>query len=222
MRALLAAAALLALALAGCSGGGGDPSPSGPSGGTTTSSTATATAAPVPTSDTLHFLAAPMMAPLLPPGSPEAATPVTVSDFGRGGNGPEGAEWRYTVTAPTNVTAGEVRVWVQVKETLYENPGTPLQPQCTWRLTAEVGADVEPVRSCINEPLGPIGPGTKELTYTLLFESPIGLEAGETITVRLERSAFSLSTNNAVDALSGSAEHDSRIVLRGLREPAVA
>lgn len=220
MRAFLAAAALLALALAGCSGGSPD-DPAPPGGGPTSSSTMTTTAAPVPTSDTLHFLAAPQMAPRLPAGSSESATPVTVGNFGQQGpNEPQGAEWSYTVRAATNVTAAEVHVWVSIKEQMFENPGTPAQPQCTWRLTAAIGADVQPIQSCVNEPLGPINPGTKELVYSLVFESPIELEANETVSVRLERSAFSLSPNNAVDALSGSADHDSRIVLRGLREPA--
>jgi hypothetical protein len=220
MRALLAAAALLALALAGCSGG--SPDPAAPSGATgSSSSTMTSTAPPVPTSDTLHFLGAPQMAPRLPSGSSETATPVTVGNFGQnGGPQPVGAEWTYAVKAATNVTAAEVHVWITIKETLFDNPGTPTQPQCTWRLTAAIGADIPPIVSCINEPAGPINAGTKELTYPLVLGSPVELEGNETIRVRLDRSAFSLSPNNSVDALSGSADHDSRILLKGLKEPA--
>lgn len=219
MRALLAATALLCLALAGCSGGSPAAAPTataGPSG----SMTLTTSAAPVPTSDTLHFLAAPQMAPRLPSGSAESATPVTVGNFGQNGGQQQGAQWAYAVKARTNVTAGEAHVWIDIKETLFDNPGTPAQPQCTWRLTAAIGADIQPIQACINEPVGPIQAGTKELVYTIVLGSPVELEANETVLVRLDRSAFSLSPNNAVDALSGSADHDSRIVLKGLREPA--
>lgn len=215
----LLAAALLALALAGCSGGSPDTGPSG--GPTSSSSTMASTAPPVPTSDTLHFLAAPQMVPRLPSGSPETATPVTVGNFGQnGGPQPTGAEWTYAVKAATNVTAGEVHLWINVKETLFDSPGTPQQPQCTWRLTTSIGADVPPIVSCVNEPAGPINPGTKELTYPLVLDASVELEGNETIRVRLDRSAFSLSPNNSVDALSGSADHDSRILLKGLKEPA--
>lgn len=216
---LLAVVALLTLALAGCSGGSPD-DPSPPA-GSSSSSSATAAPAPVPTSDTLHFLAAPAMAPALPPGSSESATPVTVGNFGQA-QPRAGADWAYSVTAPTNVTAGEAHLWIDVKETMYESPSPPGQTQCTWRLTAEVGADIQPIQACVNEPIGPINPGTKELVFTIVLGSPVDLEANETIQVRLERAAFSLSANNAVDALSGSAEHDSRITLRGLKEPAPA
>jgi hypothetical protein len=221
---LLAAVALLALFLAGCSGGDGGGGGNGgesPAASASSSST-TPPPPPLPTSDTLHFLAAPEMAPALPPGSTETATPVTVGDFGNpGGQGPEnqGAEWRRQVERATNVTAGEVHVWVNVKETLLHMPDSPARPSCTWSLTVEIGADNPAIEGCIQEPAGPINPGIKELVFTVVLGSPIELETGETVLVRLERSGFSLSPNNAVDALSGSAEHDSRITLRGLAEP---
>jgi hypothetical protein len=218
MRSFLAAAALLSLALAGCSGG--SPDSAAPSASASSSATMTSTAPPVPTSDTLHFLAAPQMAPRLPSGSPEAATPVTVGNFGQSGGPQAGAQWTYLVKQHTNVTAGEVHVWINIKDTLFDNPGTPAQPQCTWRLTTAIGADIQPIRSCVNEPPGPIAAGTKELLYTLVLDSPVELEANETVSVRLDRSAFSPSPNNSVDALSGSADHDSRITLKGLQEPA--
>ncbi|MEA3166878.1 MAG: hypothetical protein QOJ26_1752, partial [Thermoplasmata archaeon] len=211
---------VLAASLAGCSGGGdsgGDAQP-------TLSSTMTSTAPPpppLPTSDTMHFLDAPHMAPALPDGSTEVATPVTVGNFGQGGQGPngQGAEWRHSVERPTNVTGGEVNVWIEVKETLFEQPDNPVRPNCSWSLTVEIGSDIDPIEACVQEPAGPINPGTKELVFQLPVSSPIELEANETITVRLERSGFSLSANNAVDALSGSAEHDSGIRLAGLKEP---
>lgn len=216
----LALLVLLASALAGCSGGdeGGDAPP--------TASRSTTSAVPppppLPTSDTLHFLAAPDMAPALPDGSAEVSTPVTVGGFDNGGGqGPEGqgAEWRHQVERASNVTGGEVHVWIEVKETLLHTPDNQVNPSCTWSLTVEIGADNNAILGCIQEPAGPINPGTKELTFNLAFASPIELEANETVTVRLERSGFSLSPNNAVDAKSGSAERDSRIVLKGLKEP---
>ena len=219
---LLAILAFLALALAGCSGGGSD---DGVISSSSTTSTSTAPPPPpLPTSDTLHFLTAPDMAPALPSGSSESVTPVTTGNFGNNGGGgqdPEdvGAEWRYQVERPTNVTAGEVRLWITIKETLLESPGTPLQQQCTWFLTVAIGSDNEEIEICQNEPLGPIQPITKELVFSLVLPSAINLEANETITVTLQRSAFSLSANNAVDALSGSADHDSSIRLAGLKEP---
>jgi hypothetical protein len=214
---------LLAATLAGCSGGGSD---DGGDATPTTSATMTSTAPPpppLPTSDTLHFLEAPTMAPAIPDASAETATPVTVGNFGGGGGGQgpnqEGAEWRHVVERPTNVTTGEVRIWIEVKEMLLQNPDTPARPSCSWSLTVEIGSDVDPIDACIQEPPGPVNPVTKELVFPLTLSSAIELEANETITVRLERAGFSLSANNAVDALSGSAEHDSLIRLTGLKEP---
>lgn len=210
--------ALLCLVLAGCSGGsedgGGQP---------TLSATTTTTEAPppLPTSDTLHFLAAPEMSTILV-GS-ESVTPVGTGRFGGGGGGggqeQQGAEWRHVVETPTMVSAGEVRIWVDIKETLHDSPGTPLREQCTWSLTVALGADVPEIQLCKNEPAGPINAGIKELVFTLVVGSPVEMEANETIVVTLERSAFSLSANNAVDARSGTEQYDSRIKLAGLKEP---
>ncbi|MFA5944252.1 MAG: hypothetical protein WC876_07295 [Candidatus Thermoplasmatota archaeon] len=219
---LFAALALLALALAGCSGGEPDAGTPAP---TSTSSTSTAPPPPpLPTSDTMHFLAAPDMAAALPAGSSEVATPVSPDRFGGGDGGGQGqedlgAEWRHVVEHPTNVTAGEIRIWINIKETLYESPGTPLDAQCTWALTVAIGADNDEIDLCLNDPAGPIAAGVRELVFSLVLPSAINLEANETITVTLERSAFSLSANNAVDALSGSADHDSILRLAGLKEP---
>lgn len=211
---------LLTAALAGCSGGG-DEGGSPPTAPTASMSSTAPAPPPLPTSDALHFLTAPDMAPALPEGSVESATPVTVGNFGQNGQGPDdtGAEWRHVVERPTNVTSGEVHVWIQVKETLLQQPDSQAFPQCSWSLTVSIGADTEPVEACINEPVGPVNPVTKELVFQLTIGEPIELEANETITVRLERAGFSLSANNAVDALSGSPEHDSRIQLAGLKEP---
>lgn len=213
--------ALLAvcLVLSGCSGGGS----SAPTATSSSSSMTSAAPPPVPTSDTLHFLAAPDAAPVLPSGSAEATTPVTVANFGGpggGGTAPQGARWTYVVRSHTNVTGGEVHLWINIKETMFDNPGTPAQPQCTWHLVVALGSDNDPVSSCINEPAGPISAATKELVYPLVLDAPREMEANETITVHLTRTAFSLSAQNAVDALSGSTDHDSRIVLKGLHEPA--
>ena len=216
----LALLVLLASGLAGCSGGD-DPAPAARP--TTSMGLSTAPPPPpLPTSDTLHFLAAPDMAPALPDGSSEASTPVTVGGFDNGGGqGPanQGAEWRYKVERATNVSTGEVHIWVEVKETMLHFPDNQVRPTCTWSLTVAIGADNAAIEGCIQEPAGPINPGIKELTFTVAPASPIELEANETITVRLERSGFSLSANNAVDAKSGSADHDSRIMLKGLKEP---
>ena len=211
---------LLASALAGCSGGG-DEEPAAEAPLSLSSTSTGPPPKPLPTSDTLHFLAAPEMAPALPDGSAEVATPVTVSGFDNGGQGPDnlGAEWRHQVERATNVSAGEVHIWIEVKETLLHTPDNQVRPTCTWTITVALGADTNEIVGCIQEPPGPINPGTKELSLTLALTSPIELEANETITVRLERNGFSLSANNAVDAKSGSEAHDSRIRLQGLKEP---
>jgi hypothetical protein len=216
---VLAMLTLLAALVAGCSGG--DPDDGSPAPVVSQSSSTAPPPPPLPTSDTLHFLAAPDMAPALPAGSSATATPVSVGNFGQGGQGPDaqGAEWRHVVEGTTNVSAGEVRIWIVIKETLFVAPDNEARPTCAWSLTVELGADVSAIEVCLQEPPGPINPGTKELVFPLPIASPILLESNETITVRLERDGFSLSPNNAVDALSGSAEHDSRIRLTGLREP---
>jgi hypothetical protein len=211
---------LLALSLAGCSGNDDDGAPAVAAPSATSTSTAPPPP-PLPTSDTMHFLAAPSMAAALPSDSSESTTPVTVGNFGQGGQGPDmqGAEWSHKVERGANVTAGEVHVWIVIKETLFEQPDNQVRPSCSWLLTVNLGEDIDPIQSCLHEPPGPVNPATKELTFPLGITSAIELEANETITVRLERSGFSLSANNAVDALSGSADHDSRVKLAGLREP---
>lgn len=218
--ATLALLALLASSLAGCSGGGDEEPADRPSSSASSTSTALPPP-PLPTSDTLHFLAAPDMAPALPDGSSEVSTPVTVAGFDNGGQGQGGlgAEWRHKVERATNVTAGEVHIWVEIKETMLHTPDNQVRPTCTWSVTVAIGADNPAIVGCIQEPPGPINPGTKELSFSLALSSPIELEANETVTVRLERSGFSLSAENAVDAKSGSADRDSRIRLQGLKEP---
>ena len=214
-------AALLALAflLAGCSGGGSDDG-GAPTASSTPSTSAAPPPPPVPTTDTLHFLAAPTMTPLVPTGSDER-TPVTTANFGGGPGGQQqpGAVWRHVVTQPTNITGAEVHTWVDIKEQMFDTRTDPVQPRCTWSIRLEVGLDTEPAVACVNEQVGPINPGVKELVFTLVLDGKIELEANETIQVTLSRTAFSLSANNAVDALSGSAEHDSRVILKGLKEP---
>lgn len=216
----LAVLACLTVLLAGCSGGDGGDSPSGPSGSMTSTSTGPAPP-PVPTTDTLHFLEGPMMTALPPTGS-DVRTPVGFSDGGPDGNQRPGATWSHVVTVATNVTGAEVHVWVEVLEQMLEAPTLPPATQCTWQLTTAIGGDTVPITSCINEPPGPISPGVKELVFSLVLQGNVEFEVGETITVGLARNAFSASANNAVDALSGSIEHDSRITLRGLKEPLVA
>lgn len=214
---------VLALALAGCSGGGDDGG--SPPASSLASSTSTAPPPPpVPRTDTLHFLEAPKMTAIAPTGG-DVRSPVATANFGGGPGGPEqelGATWMHQVTTPTNITNAEIHVWVDIKEQMFDTRTEPLQPRCTWALQLSLGSDTETIVSCINEPPGPINPGVKELVFTAVLDGAIELEANETVTVLLSRTAFSLSPNNAVDALSGSAEHDSRIVLKGLKEPLVA
>jgi hypothetical protein len=213
-----AALILLSLALAGCSGGGDDGGspPSAALSGTTTSTGPPLP--PVPTTDTIHLLQGPD-ATTLPSTGGDLRTPVGFGDGGPDGQQASAAQWRYQVQSATNVTGGEVRIWIEVLETLVHFPSTPLQPQCTWTILTQVGADMTPLVSCLSEAPGPINPGVRELSVTLVFDGDVELEANETVSVTLQRSGFSASANNAVDALSGSMEHDSRIVLKGLREP---
>jgi hypothetical protein len=209
--------AVLAFLLAGCSGGGGGDDP--PAAVSSTSTSTGPAPPPVPTTDTLHLMEAPAMSTVVPTGS-DVRTPVGFANGGGFGqqDGPV-ARWAYQVSVPTNVTGGEVHVWVEIKEQMLDSPSSPLNQQCTWRLTTGIGGDTQALTNCVNEPVGAISPGVKELVFTLVLQGPIELEANETITVTLSRSSFSPSPNNAVDALSGSAEHDSRVTLRGLKEP---
>lgn len=208
--------ASLALLLAGCSDGG-DPPVAAPPTASASSSTGPAPP-PVPVTDTLHLLAGPRMTTVPPTGSDER-TPVGFGDGGPDGNQAGAALWAHQVTRPANVTAAEVHVWVDVKEQLVDVPGTPLREACTWRLETRIGQDQEPIVSCVNEPAGVVPVGVKELVFNLVLQGPIELEANETVSITLSRSAFSPSPNNSVDALAGSPDHDSRVVLKGLREP---
>ena len=210
---------LVALSLAGCSDGGGSDDPAdAPSVSATTTGPPPK---PVVTSDTLHLLALPDMAPVLPEGSNEYSTPTMSGNFGGGGGGqgddePEG--WSYEVQQATNVTGGEIRIWVEIVETMYQVPDPRPDSTCTWILQLELGADNDADVPCLTEPAGPINPGTKELVFSFLATDAFELEQNETVFVRLDRRAFSLSTNNAVNILSGSEAHDSRVQLDGLKE----
>lgn len=213
---LLAVLAVSSLLLAGCSGSPADEPPAP----TASSSTSTGPAPkPIPTTDTLHMLAAPEMTPDVTRLGSEERSPVTAGGGGFGGGQQDGATWNYVVQTPTNVSGGEIHIWVDIKETMVESPVPPQQPPCTWRLELEVGAD-SPFTLCLAEPPGPIQVQVKELVFRLDVVDTIDLEVGETITASLHRNAFSPSLNNAVDALSGSTEHDSFVQLRGLIEPA--
>ena len=219
---LAAALLVLAFALAGCSDGGGDDAPT-PAGTQSASGSSTGPPPkPVPTSDTLHFLEAPTMAPAIPAGYGEVSTPASTGGFGGGGGGGQeapAAEWTYKVQAPTNLTGGEVHVWIQITDTLVQFPDPRPDGGCTWFLTLELGADSEVDVGCLTEPPGPINPGTKELIFPILSTDGYEMEANETILVRFDRAAFSASPENSVFVLSGSVDHDSRITLRGLKEP---
>ena len=221
---VLACLALAALLLSGCSSAkGGDGKPAGV---VSSSSSSTGPSIVVPTSDTLHLLAAPTMAPVLPEGSTEAQSPVTTGGFGGGGGGmggQAGVNWTYAVNQSANVSKGEIHIWVKITDTLVQAVNPFSMTQCTWVLRLDLGADNSraPV-DCIAEPAGPINPGTKELVFNFIATDPFQLEAQETITARLTRNAFSPNAGNSVFVLSGSADHDSRLVLTGLKEPAVA
>lgn len=213
---LLALGAVLALALSGCSGGGSD-APSQPTGSATMTSTGPPPEPPV-LSDTLHLLAPPEMALVLPEGSQESETG-TASFNGPGGGGEDepAAQWAYKVAGNSSVTSAEIHVWIEITDTLVQ-PVNPFQGQsCTWVARLELGADGEPHTGCIAEPPGPINPGTKELVFQLVGLDA-ELEANETIVFTFRRAAFSASPEDSVMVLSGSAEHDSRLVLKGLKE----
>jgi hypothetical protein len=213
-------ALVLAVAFAGCSDGGSDDA-TAPMASSSSSSTTGPPPAPVVTSDTLHLLAPPTMALVLPEGSPETATG-TAQNLGPGGGGggaqEPAARWTFQVGGNSTVTAAEIHVWVEIKDTLLQ-PLDPRDPQdtCTWIAVLELGADGSPAIGCLSEPPGPINPGTKELIFDLLALDG-GLEANETITFTFQRRAFSASPDDSVLVLSGSSSHDSRLVLQGLKE----
>ncbi len=217
---LLAALVLCGVLLSGCADTSDDAS--GDAAATTTSETATSTAPaakPVVYSHELHFLAAPEMAPQLPPGGAEVTTPTDTGGFGQGSGRDQGPQslWSYQVTGNSTTTGAEVHVWIQVVEQLIQPPSSPTQPSCTWYVMLEVGSDSEGDFACLSEPVGPIAPGTKELVFPFPAAGT-DLEANETVTVRFGRTVFSASPNNAVFILSGTPEHDSRLVLPGLKE----
>lgn len=223
MRAI-ALLAVLSLLMAGCSGnpddGGSDATPS-------SSSTTTSTGPPpkpVVYSDTLHFLEAPSMAPALPLGSSESRTPTSGGFGGGGGGGGQNddptALWEYPLTNGANITGGEIHVWIEITEILVQQPlgFPPGETPCTWYLILELGADNDANVPCLSEPVGLINPGTKELVFSFLATDPYMLQANETISARFARSPFGISTEPSVYVLSGSTDHDSRAVLRGLQE----
>lgn len=174
-------------------------------------------------SDTLHLLAAPDMALVLPDGGSEQRTG-TAGDFGGpggGGGGQDGptAQWAYQVGANSSVTAAEIHLWIEIVDTLTPFPPNPFQQgqQCTWMVQLALGADGEPHTGCLNDPPGPINPGTRELVFDLVGLDA-DLEVNETINFAFRRAAFSASPEDSVYVLSGTEKYDSRLVLAGLKE----
>lgn len=221
----IALLAVLSLLLAGCSGDAGD-SDDSPTTGSSTTTTTGPPPKPVVYSDTLHFLEAPNMAPALPVGSSEVRTPTNSfgSFGGGGGGGGQGDDepnslWEYKLTNGANLTGGEIHVWIEITETLVPSPFTfPGQDACTWFVILALGADNEVDVPCLTEPPGPISPITKELVFPFLNTDTFSLQANETISVRFGRTAFGASMEPSVFVLSGSADHDSRIQIKGLQE----
>lgn len=218
---LFALLAVLSLLLAGCSGN------ADPAGTTETSSSSTTTSTgpppkPVVYSDALHLLELPTMVPALSSTTSEVRTPTNGSGFGGGGgqgdDGPDG--WEYQITQAANISNGQVHLWIEITETLVQSPlGFPPGEQpCTWFIVLELGADNDADVPCLSEPPGPINPGTKELVFDFVSTDLFQLEANETISLRFGRAAFGPSTTPSVYVLSGSADHDSRVQLTGLRE----
>ena len=218
--AFLAVLALaLAVALAGCSGGGSDDATAPGEVSSASSSTTGPPPKPVVLSDTLHLLAPPEMALVLPEGSQETSTGTAMNFGGGGGGGEPMAQWAFQVSANSTVVGAEIHVWVEIRDTFLQpvDPRTP-QDSCTWIVTLALGADGSEERGCLTEPPGPISAGTRELIFDLVGLDG-GLEVNETIMFSFNRRAFSASADDSVFVLFGSAEHDSRLVLKGLKEP---
>lgn len=214
------ALALFTAALAGCADGGSDDAPSPGSGSSASSSTTGPPPKPVVLSDTLHLLAPPEMALALPEGSQESSTGTSMG-FGPGGGGGDQpqAQWAFQVRANSTVTAAEIHVWIEIRDTLVQpvDPRTP-QDTCTWIAVLALGSDGAEERACLAEPPGPINAGTRELVFDLVGLDG-ELEVNETVTFSFHRRAFSASADDSVFVLSGSEAHDSRLVLKGLKEP---
>lgn len=221
MRVPLLAALVVAAALAGCAGSTDDGSGPGPAASASTTTTGPPPK-PIVYVDTLHLLDAPNMALALPDGGSEYETG-TAGNFGPGGGGGGNNDgppstWSYQLSGFSNVTGAEVQVWIDVKEQLVQTPPFfPGQEPCTWYVQLALGADSEPERHCLTEPVGPIAAGIKMLSFNLVGLDA-ELEANETIELVFGRTVFSASQEDAVYVLSGTEEHDSRIVLKGLKE----
>ena len=219
---------MLSLLLAGCSGGAADDAAS-----TVSSSSTTTTTGPPPKpivySDTLHLLEAPAMAPALPVGGSEVRTPVdSFGSFGGGGGGQgdDGptALWEYPVNNGANITGGEIHIWIEITETLFPQPVSfpPGSSACTWYVTLDLGADNEANVPCLSESPGPISTGIKELVFTILNTDTISMQPNETVSLLFGRTAFGTSPEPSVYVLSGSVDHDSRLMAKGLKEEVAA
>lgn len=221
---LLATLLCCGVLLSGCADTSGDDTTGGAATAAPLSATMTSTGPPpkpVVYSDTLHFLAAPDMTPALPQAGSDIETPTDTGGFGQGGGGrDEGpqSQWAYQVASNGTTQGATVHVWIKIVEQLVQGPNpNPTQPTCTWYVMLSVGSDSAGDVLCLGEPVGVIAPGTKELVFDFPA-SGTDLEANETVTVRFGRTVFSSSPNNAVYILSGTPDHDSRIVLPGLKE----
>jgi hypothetical protein len=214
---------LAGIPLAGCVGQGQD-EPAATSSGPLFTATATRSLLPVadPTTDTMYLLGSPHMSAALPVG-PTVRTPLpSYRDAFEAslaqGNSNLGVPW----TLPRDglqVLEGNATLWIEVKGTV-TNPNTPYAGGgCFWnvflRAEASDGGYSGSVE-CLDEPtVVPAGVRALNVTFDAIDVRGV---VGDTLSIAVYTSGI-YGSDATVELLSGSAEHPSRLSLRGLALP---
>ncbi|MEA3136975.1 MAG: hypothetical protein QOJ26_1792 [Thermoplasmata archaeon] len=215
--------ALAVLLLAGCSnapdaaGAGADSTTPAP-----TYTTVVGKATGPAFTDALHLLARPDVTPKPPTGPNDLRLAVPGFSNQLAGAASQGAVerqvWAYELPRDFDGLVGNASLWVEVKGTVVNNPN-PLAGGCFWSLslfTGGVAGDGYPV-GCLPEPTT-VAPGVRELQFPIDLPS-VSLSAGTRLEFEFYTNDFGRSPDAAIDVLTYSVAHDSRIRFVGLELP---
>lgn len=215
-------AALLLLLLAGCSSSPDAEVDADPATPAPTYTTVVGEAVGPRFTDALHLLARPDVTPKAPTGPNDIRLPVPGFRDQLAGSASQGAVerqvWAYELPRDFDGLVGNATLWVEVQGTVLNNPN-PLAGGCFWSLSLFTGGPTGegyPV-GCLPEP-ATVATGIRELQFPIDLPS-VSLSAGTRLEFEFYTNDFGRSPDAAIDVLTYSVAHDSRIRFVGLELP---
>lgn len=216
----LAVLALAALLLAGCSSGSSPAPPPSP------------TAEPTPTphpwillpepepafTDVLHLLAWPEATPASPAGGDDVV--LVIEPFlDQSASGRFDDTWQVRPRDGLAHVVGNASIWVEVTGEILPNPN-PLVGGCFWDLSLTIG-DLDTGEfhglDCVSEP-SPVPTGVRRLDFKFDLRG-VDVPAGEVMHVELHTQDWARAAGAEARILTGTAAHDSQVLLLGLQVP---